>query len=615
MSVRRLALAGLVLALACGGPSAAAGAEGAEDRIRVEGVEGALLANVQAHVRLLAASHSASSARLRRDALADGVALARLRRDPARLRRLVRAAPGQVAAALAPFGYDRPTVQVVAGEDGRPEALVIDAGPPTRITELEVRFTGGELSPEKEQRLLALLGLKVGRRFDHTAYEEGKLAVLSALHDRGWPLASLVEHRVLVDRQLGTAEVSLRWDVGPTHVFGEVRFQGAQFPDAFMQRYVRIRPGDPYSRQAILRLTRRLTDSPYFRSAEVTPRLDQASIDHRVPLLARVVPMPPRQLEFGASGGSDSGFSLEGLYERRWLNPRGHSFRAQLSPGTERSRTEVTYSIPDRRRLDRLVSFGLDALDETTKTNDKRNAAFSIVHQRLWRKWRHTGSLRFLAEDFVVGGEAGESELLLLQGSLRRSRPKREAIPRSGWSLTGGFKLASDSLASDTSVLQLDLRGRRLLGLGEKTRLIGRVRLGWTEVDDFDHLPASLRYYAGGDRSLRGFAFESLGPRNQAGEVIGGRHLAVAGLEIERGLSKVFRRTLPAPDLLRLAAFVDAGNAYDDFGSDFGDEIEVGAGLGVRLATPIGMVRLDLAYPLTADDAKPRLHFTVGPDL
>ena len=97
--------------------------------------------------------------------------------------------------------------------------------------------------------------------------------------------------------------------------------------------------------------------------------------------------------------------------------------------------------------------------------------------------------------------------------------------------------------------------------------------------------------------------------------MIGGRHLAVAALEVERGVAKVFRRTLPAPDLLRLAAFVDAGNAYDDLGRDLADELEVGAGVGVRLATPIGMVRLDVAYPLTADDPRPRLHFTVGPDL
>ncbi len=596
MSARRLVLAGLLLALACGGPSAVAAADGAEARIRVEGVEGAMLANVEAHVRLLAASESQLA-------------------DAARRRRLVRAAPGQAAKALAPFGYDRPAVRLVAAEDGRPEALVVDPGPPTRITVLDVRFTGGELPPEKEERLRALLGLKEGRRFDHRAYEDGKLAVLSALHDRGWPRASLVENRVRVDREAGTAEVSLRWHVGPTHAFGEVRFQGAQFPDSFLRRYVRIRPGDPYSRQAILRLARRLRDSPYFRTAEVTPRLDQATADHRVPLQVRVVPMPPRQVELGLSAGSDSGVSLEGLFERRWLNARGHSFRAQLSPGTERSRGDVTYTIPGRRRLDRLVSFGVDALDETTKTNDKRNAGFSIVHQRLWRKWRRTGSLRFLTEDFTAGGEEGESDLLLLQGSLRCSRPKRQAIPRSGWSFTGAFKLASEAVASDTSLLQIDLRGRRIRGLGDKARLIARARLAWTEVDDFDRLPASLRYYAGGDQSLRGFAFESLGPRNPAGEVIGGRHLAVAGLEIERGVAKVFRRTLPAPDLLRLAAFVDAGNAYDELAGELADELEVGAGLGVRLATPIGMVRLDVAYPLTADDPGARLHFTVGPDL
>jgi translocation and assembly module TamA len=117
-----------------------------------------------------------------------------------------------------------------------------------------------------------------------------------------------------------------------------------------------------------------------------------------------------------------------------------------------------------------------------------------------------------------------------------------------------------------------------------------------------EELPPSKRFYTGGDNTIRGFSFEELGPRDEAGEVIGGRYLAVGSLEIERRLGGGWS----------LALFVDGGNAYDP---DFEAEAAYAAGLGVRWHSPVGPVRLDLARGDYLDEQAWRLHLVVGPEL
>jgi translocation and assembly module TamA len=121
----------------------------------------------------------------------------------------------------------------------------------------------------------------------------------------------------------------------------------------------------------------------------------------------------------------------------------------------------------------------------------------------------------------------------------------------------------------------------------------------WT--DDFDSMPPNLRFFAGGDRSLRGFGFQELGPLNSIGEVNGGRYLAVGSLEYERHLFGDFG----------LAGFVDAGNAFD--AGDF--EVAAGVGLGLRWRSPVGLVRVDLAAPVAGDGDGLRLHLVIGPEI
>ena len=117
-------------------------------------------------------------------------------------------------------------------------------------------------------------------------------------------------------------------------------------------------------------------------------------------------------------------------------------------------------------------------------------------------------------------------------------------------------------------------------------RVLMRTDLGYTEVNDVTELPASIRFFAGGDSSVRGFAYESLGPEDSNGEVIGGRHLATGSLEYDHPLTEKWH----------LAAFTDAGNAFNDFDAF---EPRHSAGIGIRWRSPLGPIRLDIARALS----------------
>ena len=122
-----------------------------------------------------------------------------------------------------------------------------------------------------------------------------------------------------------------------------------------------------------------------------------------------------------------------------------------------------------------------------------------------------------------------------------------------------------------------------------------------TWITDFGLLPASLRYFAGGDQSVRGFAYKSLSPLDAAGDTIGGRYLVVGSVEYEHSLSRSWSA----------AVFSDVGNALENMS----DPLERGAGVGLRWQSIVGMVRLDMAWALSREDKPWRIHLNIGPDL
>ncbi len=496
------------------------------------------------------------------------------------------------AKALQPLGYYE--AQISGAADGKAVRVEIEPGEPVRVTSVAIRFEDADVAPA------VTFPLAAGAVFDHQSYEAGKQAIAAWLLANGYLASELITHEVRVHRQQRSAEIALTWRPGPRYRFGEVRFTDSPLSREFLSRYVTINPGEYFSERRLQTISESLRGSGYFAAVEIVPgQLDPAA--GTVPLEIQVTPRKQSAYQAGVIYATDAGPGLEAGVERRWLNSRGYQGRVRLELATRRSLAAARLDIPSAGDLDRSSSLSLNYVDESTDSSDRQTGQLAVSRQSKWGAWNRVDALTYLRENFEIGQQ--EDTVSFLLGSLELSRHVSDGspVPRAGWRASLETQFGADALASDTNLARAELNAKSVYGVGEQYRLLLRGNLGALWADDFSQIPASLRFFAGGDQSVRGFDFEELGPTDELGEPTGGEYLAVASVEFDGPLRGNFR----------WAAFVDAGNAFG--GGD--DDIAYAAGIGLRWLTPIGPLRLDVASALSDSDSNFRIHFTAGPDL
>ena len=571
---------GMLVAILCGATCAYA------DRVTVEieGLDGEMLESARANVELRQYEE--------RDVSAEEV------------RRLFDRADEQIQVGLEPFGYYEARVEatLTRPEEGKHRAVFkVALGEPVIVRKAQVEVGVEAIGLETVRRALDNFQPKEGERLDHGAYERSKQEIATALANDGFLHAELVRHRVAVVGSAKTAEIDLAWDAGERHRLGELRFSNSQFPDNFLQRYKPWLADEFYSAEKLLSLQQTLVDADYFSSVAVTPDTEHAA-NGVVPVDVLLVPAKRTVYTANLYMSTDSGPGGRLGVQRRWLNRRGHKLGGEIEYSTRLQEISTKYQIPRPGPRNRNFAFGAGYRDEETDTSRSRMArlaATEVVDR--WKGFTRTLGLQYLHGDFEVADEPGETSLLYAEGLLTRKAADDLYFPVSGYSLLYGLRLGSEALLSDTTFVQARAEGKWLRQIGEDGRVILRTAFGAMRVDDFDALPPELRFFAGGDRSIRGFDYQEIGETNAAGGVIGGEFLVVGSAEYEH----YFRENWG------VAAFVDAGDAFK---SSF--SANVGAGVGVRWKSPVGMVRLDVARPVVSDFGESwRIHLVIGPDL
>ncbi len=535
-----------------------------------------------------------------------------------RLDYLLAVAEAETREALEPFGYYNPTIKI--STSGARDALAIvievDKGAPVKVRDVRLAITGDGDDDRYLREELDNFVPRKGDVLDHTLYEGSKAFITRRLAERGYFDAAFEAHTVEVTRAQNAADIDLRWNSGDRYNMGKVQFE--QTPNEIiyprlLEKLIYWNQGEYYHQGRIDRLRRSLSSLDYFSTIDIEPHPDQAVENREVPITVKLTPAKRSVYTLGVSYGTLDGPGFNAGVERRYLNRRGHKAAAYLDYGKRRKTATLQYRIPAFKWRDGWYTIGTQYSDEQTDYIDSRRveAVFSRSGE-ITRTLTATASLHFLRErwSYTLLDPSNPNKVYeyasLFYPQLRADYVNVDdrLYPRRGWGLS--VTARGGSVRGQGTFGQLQARGQWFKGIGLSNRLIVRGELGQSFHADTAVIPPSLRFYAGGDRSIRGYNWREVGPRiiDAAGKkryALGADNLVTSSVEFEH----YFRPQWG------VAAFVDSGSAFNGKHPDW----RTGVGIGVRWRSPVGPVRIDIARGLDSPDSAFTLHFNIGAEL
>ncbi|MGO3127075.1 MAG: autotransporter assembly complex protein TamA [Luteimonas sp.] len=534
---------------------------------------------------------------------------------------LLREAERETRKALEPFGYYSPTIDVQRSrEDGALSVrLVVDPGQPVRVRNSDIAIIGEGGQDRYLARDIAGFVPSEGAVFSHPDYEASRTRLSRRLAERGYFDAEFASRRVEVTRADLAADIDLVWNSGDRFNMGPTTFE--QTPeqiinDSLIEGLVYWDEGSYYHQGRIDRLRSSLGRLDYFSNIDIEPQVDQANENREVPLKVTLTPAKRSIYTSGLSYGTDSGAGIRLGVERRYVNMRGHKALAQIDYAQRRKTATVQYRIPAFAWFDGWYTASLQFADEQTDYIDSRRvelvgsrngqyneflnliASFHVLRER----WGYAPE----EDPDTPNGETDFSGVQYRYATFAYPSLRAEYIdvddrlfPTEGIGGSVMLRGGVEGAGSDATFSQIHARASWFRGIGESNRLIVRGELGHTFTNTLVGMPPSLRFYAGGDRSIRGYDWREVGPRLPATDdrrayALGAKNVVTASVEFERYFT----------DTIGAAVFVDSGDAFDGTSPEW----RTGVGIGVRYKSPVGPLKFDIARGLDNPDSS----FTIG---
>jgi translocation and assembly module TamA len=561
----------------------------AADRIRVEieGVERAVADNVRAYLTL--------GRYLQRDDLTDP-----------QVRRLADRAVDEATDALRPFGYYAPSVRSRTTRDDENwiVRLFIVPGEPVRYGTVDIVISGAGEEDTTLRSVIHDTPVRPGARLEHQAYERLKLDLMRSAQERGFLDASLTRHELVVDPDARTADVRVSLETGGRYQFGRIEIEQDAISERLFAGYIRFAEGQPYSPERIRSTQFALEDSNYFSTITVIPG-DRDPSSLTVPVTIRGEPIKRDRYSVALGYGTDTQVRGKFTWDNRRVNTLGHRSQIQVTASAIQSEAIARYIIPVGDPSLEKLEFSTAYINE--EIGDLESERVEVVGglTEAMGRWQRVLFLKLNQERSIFPDGTDETDLLLIPGASYASLPPNFLT---GWVRDAAyyFELSGspETLGSDASYLRFVARAEKVWQITGPWYLRLRGELGASWINEFSELPASQRFFAGGDRSVRGFGLNELsppGPPDQNGnptESVGGENKLIASIEIEHDLPRDFR----------VAVFYDTGNAFNDWADQ---QLEYSVGIGVRWKLPMLMIGIDVAQALSEPDKNPRLHLNI----
>ncbi|MBD9461999.1 outer membrane protein assembly factor [Pseudomonas sp. Pdm06] len=525
-------------------------------------------------------------------------------RDEEALLRFSRGAEEQARKAAQALGYYQPQIdsEVKGGKDPR-LVLTIDPGEPVHLRNVTVRIDGPAASL-KAFRVPGNAALKPGAVLNHGRYEDAKRVIQNQASRYGYFSGRFTQQKLRVDPQAGIADIELVYDSGPRYALGPVSFEGdTPFDEDLLQRMVPFKAGTAYDSELIAELNQALQSSGYFEGVRVDAA-PTAATNNVIPVAVKLDTRKPRTMGLGLGFSTDVGPRAKANWTRHWVNPQGHSYGWEAEVSAPRQNVGLWYDVPlDPPLTDKMRYAGGYQYEELAGT-DSLSKLLTVGpewHSKLPSGWQRVVSLKWQREEYRLGDDAGLSTLLMPGVSYSYLRSDNRIDPHNGYRLQFDTKVAKEGLGSDNNLVYGTAMVKGLTTVFDKHRLLARAQIGGSATNGYKSIPPSLRFFAGGDQSVRGYDYQSLSPENSEGDRIGGRYMVAGSLEYQYSIAEKWR----------VATFIDQGNSFNSLELP---SLKTGVGVGVRWVSPVGPIRLDLAHAMD-DEGGIRLHFSMGPEL
>ncbi|HEY6981848.1 autotransporter assembly complex family protein [Reyranella sp.] len=539
----------------------------------------------------------------------------------------------RIASALRSRGYyDSRVVATVGNQpvdeasaldaiDSQPETAKIDfqinvaTGPVYRVVDLEIDGPKDVVDYPGLDR--SKLALKPGQPADAATIINTENQILDQVRNHGYALAKVARREVVIDHATREARVTYHLQTGPTATMGPVRFSGTDKVDTtYLQKRVPFKQGEPYTPDKVSALRDKLTALGVFSAVRIKPAT-QLDAQGELPIDVSLEDRPSHSIGFGAAYETILGFSANAYWLHRNLFGEAESLRLSAIvnhigqgaiPGDLGYGFRADFLKPDWWVAGQDAVASAQALREVYPAYTRKAVLFGAgLNRILTPHLRVSGGLSYEASQIEQSGTTAYYQLFGVPLSATLNEANNDLEPTRGYKFVLNLTPYADLEHGNALFTIAKLVGTTYLDVSGDGRSViaGRAAFGSIPGGTNAGVPPDKLFYAGGGGSIRGFTYQSAGPRDAFNNPVGGASLVEASLEFRQRIGESFGAVV----------FVDAGGAYSETLPNFAEMTpRVGTGVGVRYYTSFGPARLDVGFPLNkrAGDAPFGIYVSIG---
>ncbi|TMX31709.1 hypothetical protein DA096_19845 [Vibrio rotiferianus] len=496
--------------------------------------------------------------------------------------------------ALNPYGYYHAVAKLDASNSSN-VIIEVEPGQQTMLANVDITLSGQARADQDFINIVQDFAPHAGEALDHGRYDEIKSSLQALAQTKGYFDNQFTEARLEVIPSQNAANIMLHFDSGRRYQFGDIHLHGNQIETSRLLDLSTFAKGDDFTVNQLAEYQARLSNTGWFKSAHLT--LGDSDENDLIPVDVELVPMSKQVVSVGGGYSSNTGLRGSLNWSQPWYNERGHSFESKLAVSAPEQSLKLGYKIPTHDVLDGYYAVRFEAkhVDYLDTKSLNGNLGFE-KHWRLDNDWQSTFYVRYLYEDYQQSLQSNKAQLMMpgVSFSYQPSSQSQHSVKHAH---QYALEYSEPYLLSDVRTLRLTGESQMSWNIDAKNKISARLGLGANLGVDVTDLPSSLRFFAGGESSIRGYQYGSISPKDESGGLIGGQYLATLGVDYQ---TKIYKS-------LWGGFFYDVGDAYDS-----APIWKQGAGVSLEWDSRILPVKLSIARPFHSSIDEWRMHLSLG---